>query len=339
MKDSEKPPIYPGTITANNILSTGGYAVLSQKRKEYLQRTKQNGAIITSPKTTTTPTMSPTSLILPASNTSNTTEQAHSQSNINHTNLTQLNRAQLNNSPLQFYSMSNQTQANKPPPATKINTITTPLHSPSVDSTYTNLKYNENSFREYQAAKLNDFNSATNGVVNNTSKFKPNLTDPNLYRYNPVNSNLNTTNDTNQYNLSKIPLSPKSTLLKANSYFNAGDKQQSMLNPSVIEQINIKRPYTANGLVSNTNQIATNNSPSNIEAATYSAFNAVGSINGTSPVGPKTNLKFSYVNNNNSMNQQMTNTQLAQQSPSNIQRTVSADTINRSFKPPNRFEI
>jgi len=380
-ENSEKPPIYPGTMNVNNILSTGGYALLSQKRKEYLQRTKQNGAIITSPKTT--PAMSPTSLIMPMSiNTNNAANnnttsyfsdqsqtQLQQQSQLNH-NLTNLNRAQLN-SPLQFYSSSNTASNKVPQKANTTTTITTPINSPNLDTNlnsgngyfnYNNLKYTENSFRDYQAKlTTNDTNQINSGISysnisnsasSNTNKFKPNNTDPNAYRFNESNPTLNNTDTTqlNQYTFSRIPLSPKSTLLKTNAFYNANEKQISNLNnvnePTTIP---VKRPVSTNGFNTNTipinnthmNTNNNNNTSSNDDTGLYSNMNGIGvNVN-----NQKSNVKFSYLNGNGNYNNgnntnngnplQVNGQSNHQQQP--VQRVLSADSISRQFKPPNRY--
>ena len=224
---------------------------------------------------------------------------------------------------------------------------------------YTNLKYTESSYRDYQTAKLNDFN-ATNGYTNtnapnitNNSKFKPTYTDPSVYRYSPnltLNQNQNGNTDANSpYNLTKIPLSPKSTLLKTNSYFNVGigDKPpqpqsqpyvQPTLNVNGIEPITIKRPYTTtSGLVQ------TNNTANATESTPYTTYNGVAWVNANTN-GPRPNLKFAYMTNNNNNNVNNSNQppqqqQQQQQQTISIQRTLSAENMNRPFKPPNRFEI
>ena len=372
-ENSEKPPIYPGTIAVNNLLSTGGYALLSQKRKEYLQRTKQNGAIITSPKTTP---MSPTSLIMPIPiNTNNTTTtsnnnnsdqlqaQQQQQTQSIH-NLTNLNRAQLN-SPLQFYSSSN-TNSNKISSKTNTTVITTPINSPNLDSNfnssifnYNNLKYPESSYRDYQAKLTNnDTNSPNSGlsysnIINNNStnmnKFKPNNTDPNAYRHNETNPPSTNTTDTtqiNQYTFTRIPLSPKSTLLKTNVYYNTNEKQMSN-SSNVNEGIPIKRPFTSNGLNLNTttntmpiNTTINNNVSSNGDTGLYPSVNGIGvNVNGVNVNNQKTNVKFSYLNNTNNgnlSNPLQINGQ-SNQHQQQAQRVLSADSVSRQFRPPNRY--
>lgn len=372
-ENSEKPPIYPGTIAVNNILSTGGYALLSQKRKEYLQRTKQNGAIITSPK------MSPTSLIMPISANNSNTTSTYNNNNTNNVNseqsqvqqqqqqqqpihnLTNINRAQLN-SPLQFYPPSNNT-SNKVPPKTSTTIITTPINSPNLDFNfnngifnYNNLKYTETSYRDYQAKLTNnDTNSTNSGIsysstinnnTTNTNKFKPNNTDSNVYRYsetnpNPTSNTIDTT-QINQYTFTRIPLSPKSTLLKNNAYYNPNEKPASNMN-NTNEGIANKRPFSTNGVNSNTGMNITMNANTSSNNVTYSNLDTVlyPSVNGININNQKTNGKFSYLNANGNLNNGNTSNPLQINGQSNqpVQRVLSADSTSRQFKPPNRYFI
>jgi hypothetical protein len=211
---------------------------------------------------------------------------------------------------------------------------------------YNNIKYNEMSYREYQASRLNNdlgthqHDATTPTTINimnqNATKFRLNNTEPNLFRRNSNSStsggdeNVSLINKKpiETYTLTRIPLSPKSNL-KANYYFtpqmlnsNSEKRQQYNNEPS---------PPTAITTTTTTKFFLASGSATPLATTTTIQNGSNGQLYNI----PKTNIKFAYLNSttnniNGIQNQISINPQL--QNHFLGQRASSADNANHNFR-------
>ena len=203
----EKPPAHP-----NGTVSNGSYALLGQRRKEQTQSRNR----LNSPKTTTI-----TNNITPSA-----TVGLQQHLNINYSNtssptltgnglLLPTNRAPLQ-SPIQSPSPYFPMPMNSAP-STPSNHLMTQNNnnnnnnSSETSSNYSNLKYTENNYREYQINKLK-FTSSNSAPVTPTINYEKNrpVRTTNVYNTSDYPNQTNENNPMPQHNLTKIPLSPKS---------------------------------------------------------------------------------------------------------------------------------
>ena len=357
----EKPPVYP---SPTSVINTGGYSLISQKRRDFLQKSKLNGNV-NSPKATAikieTPPPSPSLIHI----TNFEPNENNAQQKII------INRGQLS-SPLQNYPQMNNNNHNNTPAATNFNNNNSNLHlnltnnnkttanitptptnsapNSATNNNYANLRYNESNYREFQAARLNNQmsstapaqptatitnNSNTNNVINysnmtsnvnsNLNKFKPNNTEPKVFTY------VQTISDTNQANNANINsnavATPQFNISKIPLSPSSNLKTNTYFNP-------IEKPPLAIGehilkRPSSANTINSNGTsaftPVDVTTTEITAY-----TNGAN-LQRAQNLRFG--NSNLNANNQTSNlNQLPPPSPSTPQRVLSADNVNRNFK-------
>lgn len=222
--------------------------------------------------------------------------------------VTRHDKAPMNSPKLSSPKIDNQRQSPFPspkqaPPPIPIKLISktptsTLITHPSTNNnlTLTNFKYNENFYRDFQFTK---FQNDTNTELNPTNNEKPlrlNCTDPG------INENAQIPKTVEQFNLTRIPLSPKSTLQMQKNYFSPKDKQ--VVNINGVEQISLRRPFSANTSPSSTINDTTN---TNLNLN----FNSQ----------KQSRLTFL---NSNQLHSPTTN--------NNLHRVLSADNVNRNNK-------
>lgn len=360
--NSEKPPAHPNTY----LLSGGGssssgsssYSLIGQKRRELLQqRNKLNSGgssscsssagtasisgssglndrlYLNSPKATNginikidvTPSL-PQHYAA-----SNNTPNSNSTNNNNNNNPTvlPLNRIALTSpSPLQspntFFPMpiSNSSQSSS-----------SFSNSNNSNNNFTNLKYIEGNYRDYQLAKNKEQHqqqqqqqSNKNTPSNDSIRLNNNtVIDMNLYKKLDISNYLDQQHQLNQMinrelyantkpvenqqaNITRIPLSPKSNLRPNNYYHPNGENLQNnkpvFNNTSAPDQIILRRPAATTDTTNGNNQMSftskpptppnTNHTPNATVTQLLSPHPIV--TNNTNNNVPKTNIRFAYIN-------------------------------------------
>jgi hypothetical protein len=381
-----KPPAYPSSPATTIQTPNSGYSLLSQKRRDFLQRNKI--------KTTNSPKNSPKNetqtmnqlnadkakvksqqqqLELQQKELELQQQQLEQQKQDLEYKKRQLLLQQQQQQLQQQQQQQNQNQNQNVSFNTNNTNSNYPIQIPINNKTpNSHLKYNEFNYSEYQAYKQTPFNYENQVTTetfsspitgqrsylndnNNNNEFTFNNSNKNLknssfnngntnfinnngnnnsshglltYNNNDINDNNNSELNHN-YPLSRIPMSPKSTLF--NKVNNIGNYYQYQLQKQQQESSASERINNSNNLNLQLNQRP---SSANLPITTNFNNNEPQNHNSNAILTPKSNIRFAYLNsilssNNNNNNNSRGNITAPMK---NIQpRVFSADQINKNY--------